>query len=156
MVPITSNLPGVLCVEVSELEPDLNALYRCCFTGGRDFTDKDWVWRNLYELNGYAEVGAIAEIGIGCATGVDALVLEWAIAKNVAWTRYVADWDRFGTAAGSIRNTAMLEDFQPDYLGVFPGGVGTTHCARTARKLGIERVFLTPEIDPFEEASKWG
>jgi hypothetical protein len=52
----------------------------------------------------------------------------------------------------------MLDDFQPDYVLVFPrGGPGTTDCAKQARKKGFERVFINDSrLDPFEELSRWG
>jgi hypothetical protein len=128
---------------------------RICATGGRDFDDLGFVWSHLDVLHHFR---TIREIGIGCAQGVDALVLAWAKANKVPWTRYVADWDRLGTAAGALRNGVMLEDFQPDLLMVYPGGVGTTDCARKARKMKIEREFynLDDGSDPFVEATKWG
>lgn len=124
-----------------------------CFTGGRDFANKLLVWD---ALDGIHESNHIGGIGVGCARGVDAFVLDWAKRKHIPIMRYVADWDRFGEAAGTIRNGVMLEDFEPDFLGVFPGGTGTTNCAKQARKLGIERKFFGAETDPFAEALKWG
>jgi len=127
---------------------------RVCGTGGRDFTDRKFVWS---KLDAFHTENVIREFGIGCALGVDASVLAWAEANDIPWQRYVADWDRWGTAGGSIRNIAMLEDFQPEVLLVFPGGVGTTHCARAARKRKIAREFFEVlSDDPFAEAIRWG
>lgn len=132
-----------------------------CVTGGRTFDDLGFVWAHLDTVHNLpAEMGGegpIACIGFGCATGVDDLALKWAESNNVPWMRYVADWDRWGTSAGSIRNIVMLEHFEPDRLLVFPGGTGTTHCTRAARKRGIERTFFTVDDgDPFADSSRWG
>lgn len=125
-----------------------------CVTGGRDFDDLGFVWSHLDELHYQKN---IAHIGFGCAAGVDALALSWANYNKVPWLRYVADWDRWGKSAGSIRNIVMLEDFEPHRLLVYPGGVGTTHCTRSARKRGIERtIFELDEGDPFADAARWG
>ena len=114
-------------------------LFRVCVTGGRDWQDKRYVWRCLNEFE--RDHGEIIELGEGEATGVDTFARKWAEAAGVPVKPYPADWDRYGDAAGSIRNAEMLGDFLPDYLLVFPGGTGTTDCTRKARKMGIERVF---------------
>lgn len=134
---------------------------RVCVTGGRDFDDLGFVWSHLDTLHNLPKdlggEGPIGHLGVGCAAGVDALALAWAKSNRVPWMRYVADWDRWGKAGGSIRNIVMLEDFEPERLLVYPGGVGTTHCARAARKREIERTFFTlDESDPLAEASRWG
>ncbi len=135
--------------------------FRMCVTGGRHIDDLGYVWSYLDTVHNLpAEMGGrgpIAELGAGCARGVDTLALGWAEANQVPWRRYVADWDRYGTAAGSMRNGIMLEDFQPVLLAVYDGGTGTTNCARQARKLGIERDFYSnSDGDPFTDALKWG
>jgi hypothetical protein len=40
---------------------------------------------------------------------------------------YKADWNRYGKAAGPIRNEHMIRDFKPDVAIMFPGGTGTAH-----------------------------
>lgn len=159
MKPADFPLDKILRVELSPNWSTQGSI-RVCATGGRDFHDLGFVWSNLDALHGMPAYmggrGPIREIGIGCADGLDDLVWKWAIANKVPWKRYVADWDRWGKAAGALRNGAMLADFRPRELLVFPGGVGTTDCARKARKWGIKRTFLNPVTDPFEEASKWG
>ena len=159
MKPIDFPLDLCLRLESSIWEPEGSGI-RVFVTGGRDFDDLGFVWSNLDVLHGMPAYmggrGPIKEIGFGCATGVDALALSWAENNGVPWRRYVADWDRHGNSAGSIRNGVMLADFNQRELLVFPGGVGTTDCARKARKWKIPRNFLNPITDPFEEASKWG
>lgn len=134
---------------------------RLCVTGGRFIKDLGYVWSFLDTLHNLpAEIGGrgpIVELGAGCAAGVDDLALSWAEHNNVPYREYRADWDRLGLSAGAIRNGVMLEHFQPDLLAVYDGGVGTTDCARKARKLGIEREFYSQlGDDPFAEANRWG
>lgn len=128
---------------------------RVCVSGGRTFMDQAFVWDHLDMIHRSPE-GRIEHIGFGCATGVDELALGWALSNNIPWVRYEADWDRWGSAGGSIRNIVMLEHFAPDVLLVFPGGTGTTHCTRSARKRGIDRIFFNQDEDPFIDAAKWG
>lgn len=128
---------------------------RVCVTGGRAFNDRQFVFHHLDDFH-EGEDGPITELGEGEAAGVDRFAKQWAKSRGVPVKPYKADWDRYGDAAGAIRNGEMLEDFKPDRLLVFPGGTGTTNCAKQARKLGIERTFFTLDLDPFEEASRWG
>lgn len=128
--------------------------WRVCVTGGRDFTDRTFVWRGLNRFE--AERGEIIELGEGEARGVDTLCREWAEAAGIPVRKYAADWDRWGDAAGSIRNGEMLRDFRPAALLAFPGGIGTADCIRQARKLKIERVLFNLTDDPFEDAATWG
>lgn len=134
--------------------------FRVCVTGGRDWKDKAYVWRCLNRFE--REYGEIIQLGEGEATGVDTFAREWAEAAGVPFKPYPADWERYGDAAGAIRNGEMLMDFDPDYLLVFPGGTGTTNCMRQARKLKekgklkVERVFYNEIGDAFADATRWG
>lgn len=127
---------------------------RICVTGGRAFNDLGFVWSSLDAFN-YTH-GPISELGHGDADGVDNLCKLWAEYNDVPHVPYPADWDTHDLAAGTIRNGEMLDDFQPQYLLVFPGGRGTTNCAKQARKKGIKRMFFHLSDDPLEEAKKWG
>lgn len=159
MKPADFPLDLILERQDSALRPSGSG-FRICVTGGRTFDDLGFVWSQLdtlHNMPGYmGGPGPIVELGVGCADGLDDLAWKWAQSNGVPWKRYVADWDRLGKSAGSIRNGVMLADFRPRRLLVFPGGVGTTDCARKARKWQIERTFLNPVTDPFEEAAKWG
>jgi hypothetical protein len=130
---------------------------RVCVTGPRDEEDKAFVWAALDEFHQSAK-GPITELAQGEARGVDRFCKEWAEARGIPVKPYAADWDQHDEAAGAIRNGEMLDDFQPDFLLVFPrGGPGTTNCAKQARKKGFERVIINDNrLDPFEELSRWG
>ena len=145
--------PGTKRVEASAPDFPQEGL-RLCISGGREFDDLAFVWSHLDPYTS-SLFGPVTEIGFGCARGVDYFGWRWAFHNRVPFRRYVADWDELGTKAGTIRNGAMLDDFQPDLLLVFPGGTGTRNCAKQAKERGIERVFLTYD-DPLEEALRWG
>ncbi len=144
-------LPGIVEVMQTPVVPEEG--FRLGVTGGRDFDDSRFVWDTLMALHRRFH---ITELGSGCAEGVDTFAIQWANRYRVPWRCYVADWKTYGDAAGAIRNGVYLEDFQPELLAVFPGGRGTTDCARKARKMEIEREFFDPETDPLKEALRWG
>ena len=72
-----------------------------------------------------------------CPTGVDKSVLEWAINQEITLEVFHADWNKYGPAAGPIRNRKMLET--ADRLVAFWDGEshGTKNAIVTAVKLGL-------------------
>lgn len=51
----------------------------------------------------------ITEVVCGKATGVDTLGQQWAIMSGVPVKEFPAEWDKYGNAAGPIRNRKMAE-----------------------------------------------
>lgn len=82
----------------------------------------------------------------GGATGVDAFVEEaartWKRVRQVL--RFRAEWDKYGPAAGPIRNQRMVDDGKPDLVIAFPGGRGTADMKRRACAAGI------PVVEPLK------
>ena len=76
--------------------------------------------------------------------GVDLMARAWAEMRGLKVEPYEADWDRYGRAAGPIRNRRMLDEGRPDLVIAFPGGVGTTHMVRHAERAGVEICRLRP------------
>ena len=76
----------------------------------------------------------------GDATGADTFAAEWAAANQVPFTKYEADWEANGKAAGPIRNQRMLDEGACNLVIAFPGGKGTADMVRRAKKAGIEVV----------------
>lgn len=73
----------------------------------------------------------------GGAKGADNAGEDWAV---INWTQleiYPADWEKYGTAAGIIRNIQMLKEGKPDLVVAFPGGRGTAHMVKIAKEAGI-------------------
>jgi hypothetical protein len=118
-------------------------------TGGRDYRDRDEVWRRLDLLRERHGVRLLIE---GGATGADRLAREWAKARGVAWHTEEARWSnaerpgavvrrrRDGTpydaAAGGVRNQRMAE-MAPDVCCEFPGGTGTADCVGRVKGAGV-------------------
>ena len=108
---------------------------RVLVCGGRDFADRDTVFR---ALNALAEKYGRLNVIQGGARGADRLALDWALqAPSVQLSNYPADWQRHGKAAGAIRNQQMLDEGKPDLVLAFPGGRGTADMVRRAKAAGI-------------------
>jgi hypothetical protein len=103
-------------------------------TGGRDYADREALYKVLDKLHSAHHVTLIIE---GGASGADALASAWAKERKVPTKRVKADWERHGNAAGPIRNKQMLERFKPDAVVAFDGGVGTADCVEQAVSRGI-------------------
>ena len=73
----------------------------------------------------------------GAAKGVDTIAIDWAVVNFTQCEEYPADWDKYGKAAGIIRNKQMLEKGKPDLVIAFPGGKGTHNMVELAKKEGI-------------------
>lgn len=80
------------------------------------------------------------EIVSGGATGADALGERYAIENGYKLTRFTADWDRFGKAAGPIRNEQMA--IYANYLIAFWDGAsnGTGDMVNRAKRRGIPTI----------------
>ena len=104
--------------------------------GGRDFEDIQFVFRHLESI--YKQVGEITTIVHGGAKGADKAAGIWADIFNIPTEVYEAEWNKYGKAAGGIRNKEMLEKSKPDGLIAFPGGRGTDHMWKHANQMSPE------------------
>jgi hypothetical protein len=116
-------------------------------TGGRDYGDRAKVFRTLDRLDARGHIGCIVQGQ--CKGGADRWAREWAaFHMRLCPDTFRADWDAAEKLtgrredAGSIRNKKMVDTW-PDLCVRFPGGKGTSNCARLARVAGIR--VLTPE-----------
>lgn len=109
-------------------------------TGGRDF-DNDiliYKWLDLIDK----ELG-ITALRHGNARGVDKSCGRWALLRGKTVEVFPANWDLHGKAAGPIRNIQMLEDGDiPEYVLRFPGGKGTAHMEKEARKRNFKVIMM--------------
>lgn len=119
--------------------------------GGRDYADRDRVFRVLDRLAERVEILAIRH---GAARGADTLAGEWARARGKVEQRFPADWKTYGVYAGPIRNRAMLEAHDPAVptsrvccVVAFPGGSGTANIVRQAEAAGV-RVWVISGLPP--------
>ena len=105
---------------------------RLLVCGGRDFDDVALMTKTLKPLE-----PIIAVVIHGGAKGADALAGEWAKLRDIAVACFEADWDAHGLAAGPRRNTAMLNQGNPNWVIAFPGGKGTANMISQACVAGI-------------------
>ena len=74
----------------------------------------------------------------GGAKGADQLAREWGQKKRgVVVDTFPALWNKYPKAAGPIRNQVMLKESNPNGVIAFPGGKGTAHMVKIARKAGV-------------------
>lgn len=107
---------------------------RVVVTGGRDFTDKDFVWKHLDHVHQKTPIALLIQ---GDARGVDRLCRDWAIYNHVPVEDCPADWDTLGKRAGYIRNQSMIDNYHPELCVVYPGGRGTADMVGRVRKASI-------------------
>lgn len=114
--------------------------------GGRRFTDRKAIYNGIAEALEWVSTDVITTwmppdgtviIHGDCPTGVDSIVDDWAIVHWTRVERYPAEWEKYGKAAGPIRNQRMIDEGKPDKGLGFPGGAGTADMARRLRKAGI-------------------
>lgn len=76
----------------------------------------------------------------GGANGADKIAGEIAQKNDWKLKVYPADWQRYGKAAGFIRNSQMLHDGKPDLVLAFWDGKsrGTAMMIELAEKAGVE------------------
>lgn len=74
----------------------------------------------------------------GDAKGGDEIGVFTAETLRIPCLNFPADWDKYGKAAGYIRNKQMLDEGKPDLVVAFPGGKGTTNMVKLAGCAGIK------------------
>ncbi len=132
-------------IDLSKAPPPLR-LTRVLVTGGRDFTDGDFVFRQLALL--HLRYGFMILIH-GGARGADTLADVWARGAGVQPCKCDALWPYyrargFYKAAGHARNSAMLL-LAPQLVVAFPGGSGTANMIEQATHAQIAVMNLADE-----------
>ena len=125
---------------------------RILVCGGRDFTDKEFIYKHLNEDFGPHSDGDNyrtdqTTIITGGASGVDTIAHEWAKEVGCKTEVYPADWEKYGKAAGPIRNKQMLDEGRPDRVVCFPGGCGTQNMYNLAVKYYIPITICSRPLD---------
>ncbi len=102
--------------------------------GSRDYTD----YQKIYDCLKSIKVSLV--IAGGCR-GADALAARAARALGYPFLEFPADWQKFGKAAGPIRNQTMLDEGRPDLVVAFhenpEGSKGTKDMIRRAKSQRI-------------------
>ena len=78
----------------------------------------------------------------GGANGADTLSLEAAEVFDICVQSFPAEWEKYGKAAGPIRNTQMLDEGKPDLVLAFHDDIqnskGTLNMVRQSEKRKIQ------------------
>lgn len=102
---------------------------RILVCGGRNYQDKDRVNKILDDLHNSHGIGLMI---CGGAKGADTIAKDWALFRGITCIEVLPNWDKYGKAAGPIRNKKMLDDYCPHYVIAFPGGKGTENMIEQA------------------------
>lgn len=78
----------------------------------------------------------ITEVGSGAAPGIDTLGEKWAAEQGLPVTRFPADWDKYGRAAGPIRNGEMAKWLDALIAIRYPNSKGTNNMIKRTQALG--------------------
>lgn len=85
----------------------------------------------------------------GGAKGTDDLADQWAATYGIASNQYNADWEKYGNAAGPIRNKQMLDEGKPDLVVAFlaAGSRGTRNMISQAKKskIPVQIILIDPK-----------
>ena len=80
----------------------------------------------------------------GGAKGADSLAESYAHDHNRHFSVFIAEWDKYGLRAGSIRNAKMLDYIIKESSSIdkccvlaFPGGPGTSNMIMLAKRAGV-------------------
>lgn len=76
--------------------------------GSREFSDYDYFSQRLDEYLSSADLSKI-EIVSGGARGADSFAERYAQDRNLKFTKFPADWQQYGRAAGYVRNGEMAK-----------------------------------------------
>jgi len=109
---------------------------RTIIAGSRNITDQttvDWaIARSMIH---------ITSVVSGCAAGVDTLGEAWALKNGIPVTKFPAQWERYGRAAGPKRNLEMAKNADA-LIAVWDGSSrGTQNMIDLAENRGL-RVFI--------------
>lgn len=117
-------------------------MMRILVTGSRAWVDEETIRHVLIAQSHRLRVCAVDVVIVhGGARGADAIADRLAREYGCQVEVVEADWDRYGKAAGPIRNAEMVSRGAVACLG-FPIGVsrGTRHCLALAAAAGIHTV----------------
>lgn len=119
--------------------------YRALFCGDRNWNDHETIHTQLKVLQ---SAHPNLEICHGACRGADVVAGIEAKKLGIPVTPFPAEWDRYGKAAGPIRNRQMLREFQPQIVMAFhrnlEGSRGTKDMITAAKEAGVAFVITGP------------
>lgn len=114
--------------------------------GGRDFNNYELLKTTIESTKAFRE-GKITHVVCGMAQGADLLGKRWAEEQGLEVIKRPADWDRYGKAAGAIRNREMAE-ISDGGIGFWDGkSTGTNNMINNLKKLHIPYVTVQYTIE---------
>lgn len=134
---------------------------RVIVCGGRDFCDQEWLFDALDRIHARRPITFLRQGGQvkrhpddahlpaqkQRRIGADYFAKRWAMSRMVNHDEVKAEWDRFGAAAGPIRNGMMLRENDIDAIIDFPGGDGTADMVKKAAAAGLKRFEMIRPMD---------
>ena len=119
---------------------------RLALVGGRTFNDYTIFSTNIeFILTKWnVTLPDILQIVSGGASGADTLAEKWAKEHNIPMVVFKPDWDKFGKAAGPMRNSDIVN--MATHLIAFPSedSKGTWDSIAKAQKKGIPTEIVKP------------
>lgn len=116
---------------------------RLLVCGGRHFSDVPKLWRKLDEIDSRWRVSTLIEGAsddvTGPYVGADFWAHMWALAHQKETIRCHAEWNKYGSAAGPIRNARMLSEYRPQMVLATEGGRGTANMIGQA---GLVQIYI--------------
>ena len=104
--------------------------------GGREFgnrlDEEVFIYDALSHIFWEYEVPSDAIVIAGASRGADSVALDWAETNGYVIKKYPAEWNKYGKAAGPIRNKRMLDENNIRLVIAFPGGRGTANMIEQA------------------------
>ena len=102
--------------------------------------DRNWIsYRVIADVMANLKPDVVIE---GEAKGADSIAADVADYFGIPVLRFPAQWERYGAAAGPIRNTQMLKEGIPDLVVAFHDDIhsskGTRNMVEQAKKNGIQ------------------
>lgn len=113
-------------------------------TGSRSYDNKDKLFAALDMA--LQILGKPKYLVSGGASGADSLAETWAQSKQIPVKSYEItndQWQKYGKAAGPIRNSQMIKENMITVLFSFPGGKGTADMTRKCLQAGIKVFHIT-------------
>ncbi len=111
---------------------------RIIVAGSRGFSDEDALFSRLDESLERCRVHRVElELVSGTARGADSLGEFWAQSRGIPVQRFPAHWDRYGKAAGMVRNAEMAR-YGSHLIAFWDGqSPGTRNMIETAEGFGL-------------------
>ena len=118
---------------------------RILICGDRDY--KDWM-----QVRDYLDtISRTAIIIHGGAKGADSIAGNLATYLNMKVIKYPADWDKYGKAAGVLRNQQMLDEGYPDLVVYFHKDLENSKGTKDMVKRAVDNKIKTINGETGEE-----